>query len=317
MVYEVIDNSIDESVAGFCKNILIRIRKDNSIEIEDDGRGIPVEKHPKYNRPALEIVLTELHSGAKFDKKVYKVTGGLHGVGVHVVNALSSLLIAVVKRPDGFHYEKFEQGVPKGGLKHVNPEDCGKTGDEHVDAITPGLETTHGLIIRFYPDLEIFETVDFSYQVILERAKELAFLNPQVSIKINDERSGKEELMHFEGGLVQFADYLGEGHQSLLKDTIYNKDEIEDTVVEFAFLYNNSTTEIMQSYVNNISTVEGGTHVTGFRAGLSRAIQDYAKSKDMVKGVEAITSEDVREGLVAILHAKVLTPQFEGQTKSK
>jgi DNA gyrase subunit B len=317
IVYEVIDNSIDESVAGFCKNIFIHIRDDNSIEIEDDGRGIPVENHPKYNRPALEIVLTELHSGAKFDKKVYKITGGLHGVGVHVVNALSSLLVAVVKKQDGYYYEKFMQGIPSGGLKHVAHEDWGKTGDGILDSITPRLDPDHGLIVLFFPDPEIFETVEFSYQVILERVKELAFLNPQVSIQISDDRSGKEELMHFEGGIVEFAEYLGEGHQSLLKETIYEKEEVQDTVVEFAFLYNNSTSEIMQSYVNNINTVEGGTHVAGFRAGLSRAIQDYAKSKDMIKGVDGITSEDVREGLVAIIHTKVPSPQFEGQTKSK
>ena len=317
IVYEVIDNSIDESVAGFCKNILIHIRKDNSIEIEDDGRGIPVEIHPKYNRPALEIVLTELHSGAKFDKKVYKITGGLHGVGVHVVNALSSLLIAVVKKQDGYYYEKFEKGIPTGGLKHVAHEDWGKTGDSVVDSITPGLDPGHGLIIRFYPDKEIFETVEFSYQVILERIKELAFLNPQVAISIKDDRINASEVMHFEGGLSQFVDYLGEGHQSILKAPIFNLEEMEDTVVEFAFLYNNSTSEIMQSYVNNISTVEGGTHVTGFRAGLSRAVQDYAKNHDLVKGVDSIVSDDVREGLVAVLHVKVIAPQFEGQTKSK
>jgi len=316
-VYEVIDNSIDESVAGFCKNISILISKDGSIEIEDDGRGIPVDKHPKYNRPALEIVLTELHSGAKFDKKVYKITGGLHGVGVHVVNALSRLLIAVVKRPEGIYYEKFEKGVPSGGLQFVEKGSWGNTGEPEIDSIEPKLAQDHGLIIKFYPDPEIFEDLNFSYQVIHERIKELAFLNPQVAISIKDERINASEVMHFEGGLSQFVDYLGEGHQSILKEPIYNLEETEDTVVEFAFLYNNSTSEIMQSYVNNISTVEGGTHVTGFRAGLSRAVQDYAKNHDLVKGVESIVSDDVREGLVAVLHVKVIAPQFEGQTKSK
>ncbi len=317
MVYEVIDNSIDESVAGFCKNILITLHKDGSIEIEDDGRGIPTDMHPKYNRPALEIVLTELHSGAKFDKKVYKITGGLHGVGVHVVNALSSLLIAVVKREDAYYYEKFEKGIPKEGLKTVMHDAWGHTGEKVLDEIEPGLTKDHGLIVKFFPDSEIFETLDFSYSVILERIKELAFLNPQVSISIADERTGKSDAMHYEGGLSEFVQYLGEGHQPILKATIYSREEIEDTIVEFALLYNNSTAEIMQSYVNNINTIEGGTHVTGFRAGLSRAIQEYAKSKDMVKGVESIVSDDVREGLVAVLHVKVYSPQFEGQTKSK
>jgi DNA gyrase subunit B len=204
-----------------------------------------------------------------------------------------------------------------GGLKRVGHEEWGKTGDSVVDTITPELDPGHGLIVRFYPDPEIFETVQFSYQVILERIKELAYLNPQVAISIKDDRINASEVMHFEGGLSQFVEYLGEGHQSILKSPIYNMEEAEDTVVEFAFLYNNSTSEIMQSYVNNISTVEGGTHVTGFRAGLSRAVQDYAKNHDLVKGVESIVSDDVREGLVAVLHVKVIAPQFEGQTKSK
>lgn len=317
LVYEVLDNSIDESVAGYCKNISIVICKDGSISIEDDGRGIPIDMHPKYNRPGLEIVLTELHSGAKFDKKVYKITGGLHGVGVHVVNALSSTLIAIVKRSDGFHFERFSAGVPAGHLEYVDPESWGNYGDHSLDSTPVDLAKDHGLIIRFYPDQGIFETTEFSYSTILERVKELAFLNPQVTISLRDERTGNHETLHFEGGLLEFVDYLGVGHQSLLKDFIHDREESEQTVVEFAFTYNNSTSEIMQSYVNNISTIEGGTHVTGFRAGLSRAIQDFAKTNDLIKGVDSITGEDCREGLVAVLHAKVYEPQFEGQTKSK
>ncbi len=317
LVYEVLDNSIDESVAGYCKNISIVICNDGSISIEDDGRGIPIDIHPKYNRPGLEIVLTELHSGAKFDKKVYKITGGLHGVGVHVVNALSSTLLAIVKRNDGFHFERFAEGIPTGKLEYVEPEIWGHYGQEDLDSTPVNLARDHGLIIKFYPDSTIFETTEFSYRTILERVKELAFLNPQVTLSLLDERTGEHETLHFEGGLLEFVDYLGVGHKSLLKSTIHDREESDKTIVEFAFTYNSSTSEITQSYVNNISTIEGGTHVTGFRIGLSRAIQDFAKNNDLIKGVEKITGEDCREGLVAVIHAKVYEPQFEGQTKSK
>ena len=317
LVYEVLDNSIDESVAGFCKNISIVIGRDGSISIEDDGRGIPIDMHPKYNRPGLEIVLTELHSGAKFDKKAYKITGGLHGVGVHVVNALSRSLIAIVKRSDAMYYERFSAGVPEGKLERVEFDSWGKTGSSDLDDTRIDLARDHGLIVKIYPDSEIFETTEFSYTTILERVKELAFLNPQVTIFMRDELNGKSEELHFEGGLVQFVEYLGVGHQSILKEFPYDHEENDQTIVEFAFTYNNSTSEIMQSYVNNISTIEGGTHVTGFRSGLSRAVQDYAKNNDLVKGVDTINGEDCREGLVAVLHVKVYSPQFEGQTKSK
>ncbi len=316
LVYEVVDNSIDESVAGYCSNVYMEIFKDGSIMIEDDGRGIPVENHPKYNRPALEIVLTELHSGAKFDKRVYKITGGLHGVGVHVVNALSKRLIALVKREDGIYYEIFMQGLPQGGLKKTDIEGLKELGDV-FPRLYPRLTAGHGLIVYFEPDPEIFESTEFSYDTLHKRMNELAFLNTQITINMTDERSGSGDALHYDGGLKEFVAFLGEGYNSILKTPIYHFEETEDSIVEFAIQYNTGITEIMQSYVNNISTVEGGTHVTGFRAGLSRAIQDYAKSHDLIKGVESITGDDVREGLVAVLHVKVHSPQFEGQTKSK
>lgn len=317
LVYEVVDNSIDESVAGYCSNVYVEIFKNGSIMIEDDGRGIPVENHPRYNRPALEIVLTELHSGAKFDKKVYKITGGLHGVGVHVVNALSKKLIALVKREDDVYYEIFERGLPdSSGLRKVKLDELTSLGEPFSD-LYPRLSSEHGLIVYFEPDPEIFETIDFSYDTLQQRMRELAFLNTQITILIKDSRNGEDEKLHYDGGLNEFVSYLGEGYNPIFKDPIHNLGESEETIVEFAIQYNTGIAEIMQSYVNNISTVEGGTHVTGFRAGLSRAIQDYAKSHDLIKGVESITGDDVREGLVVVLHVKVYTPQFEGQTKSK
>lgn len=317
LIYEVVDNSIDESMAGFCSNISIIFGSDGSVTVEDDGRGgIPVDIHPKYGRPGLEIVLTELHSGgAKFDKKVYRITGGLHGVGVHVVNALSSRLIAVVKKGDTLYYEVFNRGVPDGGLKSV-----GFAERNTVDLLRDveiRLEPTHGFIVKFYPDPEIFEVTDFSYDTVLERMRDLAFLNPQVTIHVTDRRTGKDSVLHFEGGLVEFVRYLGEGFNVIHRDPIYHRSESDGTVVEFALQYNTGTAEILQSFVNNINTLEGGTHVAGFRAGLSRVIQDYARSRSLIKGVESLTGDDVREGLVAVLHVKVFEPQFEGQTKTK
>jgi len=317
LVYEVIDNSIDESVAGFCSNIYLTIHSNGWITVEDDGRGIPVDIHPKYKRPGLEIVLTELHSGAKFDKKVYKITGGLHGVGVHVVNALSSILIAVVKKSGKVYYEEFLKGVPESGLKEMSMPEFQKHRPENLSHLEIHLNTDHGTIMTFLPDPEIFETVDVSYGTLLERMRDLAFLNSQVSITIDDQRNGKKEVLSFKGGLSEFVKYLGEGYNAVHKEPIYNLEKQGDYVIEYALQYNTGVSEIMQSFVNNISTLEGGTHVAGFRGGLSRAIQDYAKTKNLLKGIEGLSGEDVREGLVAVLHVKIPEPQFEGQTKSK
>ena len=316
LVYEVVDNSIDESVAGFCRNVSITIQKDGWICIEDDGRGIPVDIHPEYNRPGLEIVLTELHSGAKFDKKVYKITGGLHGVGVHVVNALSETLVALVKKGTRLFYEVFERGVPAGKLVEIGTDEL-PTQPPNVSGAEIRLSKETGLIVRFKPDREIFLETGFHYRTILTRMRELAFLNPQISIALQDEISGQKDFLHFDGGMVEFVKYLGEGYSHIHKDPLYSRSETNDAIVEFAMQYTTSTSEILQSYVNNINTIDGGTHVAGFRAGLSRAISDYAKSNDMIKGIDSLSGEDSREGLVAILHVKIREPQFEGQTKAK
>ncbi len=317
LVYVVVDNAIDESVAGFASGIYVIIGKDGSVSVEDNGRGIPVDPHPKYKRPGLEIVLTELHSGAKFDKKVYKITGGLHGVGVHVVNALASKLIAAVKKGDTIFYEKFEQGLPKGGLQKTTWSEYKSSKDPDVSGLDFHLAKTHGTLIKFYPDKEIFETTDFSFDTIFSRMRDLSFLNPQVSIVLSDESSGKKENLKHEGGIVEFVQFLGEGKKGIHKDPIYFKEENENHILEYALQYNTGVAENLQAYVNNISTPDGGTHVTGFRSGLSRAVQDYAKSHNLIKGVEGITGDDVKEGLSAVVHVKIHAPQFEGQTKAK
>ncbi|WP_287954305.1 DNA topoisomerase (ATP-hydrolyzing) subunit B [Acidiplasma sp.] len=314
MVYEVVDNCIDESMAGFASNINIVIYRDGSISVEDDGRGIPVDIHPKYNRPGLEIVMTELHSGAKFDKKVYKVTGGLHGVGVHVVNALSEYLIALVKKDGKIYYERFERGIPVSGLVTLTSDEA--KNDENIKDIVIKYPE-HGTIIKFYPDKEIFDSTDFSYSVISERIMDLAFLNPKITINLSDFRTNKSESFHFDGGLVEYVQYLNQGKEVINKDPIHCYEEYKDYTVEFAMQYNNDVPEISESFVNNIKTPEGGTHLTGFHTGVSRAIIDYAKNKNLIKGVSAITGDDTREGLVSVLHVKMYNPQFEGQTKEK
>ncbi|WP_337860863.1 DNA topoisomerase (ATP-hydrolyzing) subunit B [Ferroplasma sp.] len=314
MVYEVIDNCIDEAMAGYGSDINIVIYKDGSISVEDDGRGIPVDIHPKYHRPGLEIVMTELHSGAKFDKHVYKVTGGLHGVGVHVVNALSEYLIALVKKDDKIYYEKFEKGVPVTGLKVL--ESKARVDDPEIKDIDIKYPK-HGTIIKFYPDTTIFDSIDFSYQVISQRIMDLAFLNSNITIEFTDLRSGKHQKFHFDGGLIEYAQFLDQGKEPVNKEPIYCHEEYKDYVVEFALQYVQDITETEESFVNNIKTPEGGTHLTGFHAGLSRAVLDYARTKNLVKGVTALTGDDTREGLTAVLHIKMFDPQFEGQTKEK
>ncbi|WP_297215311.1 DNA topoisomerase (ATP-hydrolyzing) subunit B [Thermoplasma sp.] len=310
LVYEVVDNSVDESVAGYCSRIYVLMGKDGSITVEDDGRGIPVDIHPKYNRPGLEIVLTELHSGAKFDKKVYKITGGLHGVGVHVVNALSKKLIAVVKRDGKIYYDIFEQGIPVSGLKIANDiSDIERLG---INIKFPD----HGTIIKFYPDPEIFEVTEFSYDTILSRLTDLSYLNPQLTITLRDEATGREDVLHHEGGLTELVKHLAEGKEAII-DPLYLKEEVDNHMVEFSLLYTTDVQEVLMSFVNNISTPEGGTHVAGFHQGLSRAIQDYARANNKIKGVEDITGDDVKEGVIAVLHVKMQNPQFEGQTKAK
>ncbi len=314
MVYEVVDNCIDEAMAGYGSDINIVIYKDGALSVEDDGRGIPVDIHPKYKRPGLEIVMTELHSGAKFDKKVYKVTGGLHGVGVHVVNALSDYLIALVKKDGKLYYEKFQQGVPVSGLKVLDKSEQAE--DPEISDIELKYPE-HGTVIKFFPDASIFDSIDFSYQTISQRIMDLAFLNPNITINLTDQRTNKHEKFHFEGGLVEYVQFLNQGREPVNREPIYCHEAYKDYVVEFALQYTDGISGVEESFVNNIKTPEGGTHMTGFHTGLSRAVLDYAKSKNLIKGVTALTGDDTREGLTAVIHVKMFNPQFEGQTKEK
>lgn len=295
LVYEVVDNSVDEALAGFCTIIRVKILADGSVSVEDNGRGIPVEIHPKLGRPAMEIVLTKLHAGGKFDNKAYKVSGGLHGVGVSVTNALSARLIATVKRDGRVYAQTYEKGVPVTEL-----ETLGET-DER------------GTTIQFYPDTEIFETTEFSFEMLSSRLREVAFLNPGLYISLTDERSGKQKEFKYDGGIVEFVKNLNIGLNSL-HEIVYFKKERDSVQIEIAMQYNDGYAENVFSFANNINTVEGGTHLTGFRTALTRTLNNYAEkyTKDI-----KLTSEDVREGLSAVISVKLAQPQFEGQTKTK
>jgi DNA gyrase subunit B len=298
MVYEVVDNSIDEAMAGYCNIIKVTITKNNSVIVSDNGRGIPTDMHPTENISAATVVLTVLHAGGKFDKDTYKVSGGLHGVGVSVVNALSSELKMTIYRDNKVHYQEFSCGIPKEELKEINS--CKKTG------------TT----IEFTPDTSIFEVNDFSFDILAKRFKEVAYLNPKITIELKDERDGKKEIYHFEGGLAQFVTDVNKGIAITQPISFSNtEDGVE---VEIALLYNDSYIEKTQSFVNNIRTIDGGTHEAGFKAGLTRSIVKYVKENANAREKDTkITGDDVREGLIAVVSVKVPEPQFEGQTKGK
>ncbi|MEG0033176.1 MAG: DNA gyrase subunit B, partial [Mucinivorans sp.] len=308
LVYEVVDNSIDEALAGHCHNIHVTINEDGAIAVEDDGRGIPTDFHEKEGRSALEVVLTVLHAGGKFDKDSYKVSGGLHGVGVSCVNALSCELEAVVRRNGKVHSQKFVRGVPQGAVKILGETD------------------QTGTTIIFKPDAQIFtQTTTFSYETLSTRLRELAFLNKGIHLDITDRREKDEdsgEFLHEEfcsiEGLKEFVRYLDMGRESLIEDIIYLDCEKEGVPVEVAMQYNTTYTENLHSYVNNISTIEGGTHLTGFRRGLTRTLKKYADESGMLSKLKfEIAGDDFREGLTAIISVKVQEPQFEGQTKTK
>ncbi|MBQ9310927.1 MAG: DNA topoisomerase (ATP-hydrolyzing) subunit B, partial [Bacteroidales bacterium] len=322
LVYEVVDNSIDEAMAGFCDNIDVQILEDNSIRVEDNGRGIPTGMHPKEHRSALEVVLTVLHAGGKFSKNNYKVSGGLHGVGVSCVNALSDLLIAEVHREGKIFVQKYSKGKP------VTP----------VEVVGECPESEHGTIITFHPDATIFvQTTVYKYDTLAARLRELAFLNKGIRIKLTDKRtmvdefevdaSGeskatgrqvfKSEVFYSEQGLREFIDYLDAGAQKLIPEPIsVSSDKI--IPIDIALQYNTGYTEKIYSYVNNINTIEGGTHLQGFKMGLSRALKNYAdKNKLLEKAKVELAPEDFREGLTAVISVKVAEPQFEGQTKTK
>ena len=311
MISEVVDNSVDESGAGYGDKIYVTIGSDGSVTVEDNGRGIPVDIHPKYGKPGLEIVLTELHSGAKFDKKVYKVTGGLHGVGVHVVNALSSKLIAIVKKNNKMYSMIFSKGITEENLKEYSPDKIGSLG------VSINMPDQTGTITKFWPDPEIFQTTKFSREIVEKRLRELAYLNSNLTFIIIDEINSYVNTYHFSGGISEFVSYISEGDTSILKATIHEKSEKDGIFLEYAIQYTTSSTETIEGFVNNIGTPEGGTHIIGFKAGLSKAVLDYARKKENMKGTDSIIGEDIREGIVAIIHVKMMNPQFEGQTKAK
>ncbi len=316
LVYEVVDNSIDEALAGFCRRISVVIHGDGSVSVEDDGRGIPVDVHPEKGKSALEIVMTILHAGAKFDKKAYKVTGGLHGVGIHVVNFLSEWLRAYIKRDGKIYFQWYVRGQPQNDVRVV-----GEIRENGIiwleDGHKENFKYPRGTYIRFKPDPQIFETTEFKYNVIKKKLRDLAFLNKGVEIELEDERTGKKEVFRYDGGIIEFVKFLNEGYNPLHRDVIYGIEEQDGIIVEFALQYNDSTSENLLAFVNTIHTVEGGTHVSGFRSALTKAINDFAKDRNMLKGIQSLQGEDVREGLTAVIHVKHPNPQFEGQTKAK
>lgn len=302
LINEVVDNSIDEALGGYCDYIIVTINKDGSLTVEDNGRGIPVDIHEKEGIPALEVVLTKLHAGGKFDKSSYKVSGGLHGVGVSCVNALSTRFVAEVHRDGKIHTMVFSEGHTIEKLKEIGDTD------------------KRGTIITFYPDVTIFtQSIEFKFDIIAQRMRELAFLNPLVTIEVIDLREEETitEVFHFEGGVVDFVRYLDENRDPLIPNPVYVSGESDGVPVELALQYNKSYSENVHTYVNNINTHEGGTHVSGFRRALTRALKSYAEKNNLIKGKVALTGEDFREGLTAVLSIKVAEPQFEGQTKTK
>ncbi len=306
LVFEVVDNSIDEALAGYCSRIAVTLHEDGSVEVEDDGRGIPVGIHPTEGRAALEVVMTVLHAGGKFDKNSYKVSGGLHGVGVSCVNALSSTLIATVRREGNVYQQRYACGDPQTPVDLVRPMEKG--------------ETT-GTVVRFWPDESIFKTTEFRFDTLSERLRELAYLNRTVHIRMEDRRDPQDilsEVFHFEGGLVEFVEYLDETRASIHETAIYFEGEKDNTPIEVAMRYNDGYAENVLSFVNNINTHEGGTHISGFRRALTRTLKVYAEKNGLLKTVKIdIAGDDFREGLTAVLSVKVAEPQFEGQTKTK
>ena len=297
LVYEVVDNSVDEAMAGFCDRIQVIIHIDNSVTVIDNGRGIPTDIHPTEKRPAAEVVLTVLHSGGKFDTDIYKVSGGLHGVGISVVNALSEWLELEVRRNGQVYQQRFERGKPVTPLTVV-----GKT-------------KKRGTKITFKPDKEIFETIEFSYDTLAYRLRELAFLNRGLEISIKDERKLKENTFKYKGGIVQFVEHLNENKTPIHKP-IYIHEKRDDAILEVAIQYNDSYVENIFSFANNINTKEGGTHLIGFKSALTRTINSYAAANNLLKGAN-LTGDDIREGLTAVISIKLKNPQFEGQTKTR
>ncbi|MCG3153767.1 MAG: DNA gyrase subunit B [bacterium] len=301
LVYEVIDNSVDEALAGFCDTIEVTVNKDGSATVEDNGRGIPVDTHKEMKKSALEVVMTVLHAGGKFDKKSYKVSGGLHGVGVSVVNALSEWLEVYVARDGNLYHQRYERG----------------------NAVTPvkvaGKRKTTGTKVVFSPDPEIFGKRKFSFDILAERVRELAFLNKNLKLAITDENTGKAHKFQYKGGIAEFVKYLDEAREPIMNKPIYLEGEREGVPIEVSLQYNDGYNENIFTYVNNIHTIEGGTHMVGFKAALTKTINTYATKNNLLKEKDniQISGDDVREGLTAVVSIKVAEPQFEGQTKTK
>ena len=300
MVYEVVDNSIDEALAGHCNTIEVFVHEDNSVSVIDDGRGIPVDTHAKLKKPAVEVVMTTLHAGGKFDHRVYKVSGGLHGVGVSVVNALSEWLEVEVRRDGKIYHQKYEQGKTATKLTVI------------------GKSKKTGTRVVFKPDPEIFPVTKYSFDILSNRLRELAFLNKGLIIKLSDERNEKEAEFCFKGGISQFVEHLNKNKNPLFKKVIYLEKTKDDIVVEIAMQYNDGYAETVFTFANNINTVEGGTHLSGFKSALTRTLNQFCKTKKLSKNQDfSLSGDDVREGLVVVISVKVPNPQFEGQTKTK
>jgi DNA gyrase subunit B len=300
LVYEVVDNSIDEALAGFCNRIIVELHSDGSVSVDDNGRGIPVDLHPKEKKSALEVVLTILHAGGKFGGDGYKVSGGLHGVGVSVVNALSKYLEVWVKRSGQLYYQSYHCGKP----------------DSPVASIGTANDT--GTKIRFYPDSEIFEVCDFSFEFLTHRLRELAFLNRGVKIILKEEKTNKEAVYFYDGGIISFVEHINKTKAPIHKDIFYIQKRVDESEVEVALQYNDGYVESIYTFANNINTHEGGTHLSGFRSALTRTLNEYAKKYNFIKENEAnLSGDDVREGLTAVISVKLRYPQFEGQTKTK
>nr|AIF06776.1 DNA gyrase subunit B (gyrB) [uncultured marine group II/III euryarchaeote KM3_195_B08] len=298
LVYEVVDNSIDEAMAGYCNNIEVVLKKDGSVLIRDDGRGIPVEIHAKTKRSALELVTTMLHAGGKFEKKAYQVSGGLHGVGLSVVNALSEWMKAEIHKNGKIYIQDYEKG------KIISPVEVkGETIDR-------------GTIITFKPDETIFQTIEFDFEYLLKRLKELAFLNKGLKISLKDEEQNKEELFHFEGGISKFVEELTK-EKKIISSVFHYERKLDDVLVEYALQYSDTFNETIHTFVNNIRTIEGGTHLSGFKTALTRSVNDYLKTEKLTKGDKRASGDDSLEGLTVVLSIKVPNPQFEGQTKTK
>lgn len=300
LVYEVVDNSIDEALAGHCDHVRIQIHLDGSITVEDNGRGIPVDLHEKENIPAVQVVMTKLHAGGKFDDSSYKVSGGLHGVGVSVVNALSEYLEVEIRRDGKVYYQRYERGEPKTPL------------------IMKGETQRRGTKVTFKPDTEIFSDTEISFDILAQRLRELAFLNRGIHIELSDERIPRDRSFQYDGGIVSFVEYLNKNKEPLYPEIIHVAGDKQGISVEIAIQYNQTYIEKILTFANNINTKEGGTHLVGFKAGLTRSIKQYALQNKLPKSdLDKLTGDDVREGLTAIVSTKLSQPQFEGQTKTK